>query len=122
MYQVYQVIILPYFKRQLKYYVKKHRHLKDDVISVLERFNKKQHIHLEGNIYKIRLPSRDIPRGKSKSFRLIILVIERGKFIVPITVYFKGNKEDITKKELNKHLETILFELKSEGLLSYNFR
>ena len=114
---MYQPIILPHFKRQLKRYLKKYRHLKEAVISILEDFNTRQHVHIGSNVYKVRLHTKDIPRGKSKSFRLLVFVVEIEKYLVPICIYFKGDQEDITKKEINDHLEMILFELRVENLL-----
>ena len=93
-----KIIILPHFRRQLKPYLKKHRRLKEDVIFILENFNEKHHIHLGNNIFKIRLKARDIPKGKNKSFRLILLLTKTEKFLVPLVIYFKGDQEDITKK------------------------
>ena len=114
---MYRAIIRPHFRRQLKRYLKKYRHLKDDIIITLENFDKRQHDPLGRSVYKVRLKSRDVPRGKSKTFRLIVLVIEVERFLVPITIYFKGERQDITKRELNNHLEIILFELKTQDLL-----
>jgi len=114
---MYQPIILPHFKRQLKRYTKKYRHLKEAVISILENFDKRQHVHIGSNVYKVRLHTKDIPRGKSKSFRLLILVIETEGYLVPICVYFKGDQEDVTKKEISDHLEMILFELRVENFV-----
>ena len=114
---MYQPIILPHFKRQLKRYHKKYRHLKEAVISILEDFDKRQHVHIGSNVYKVRVHTKDIPRGKSKSFRLLVFVIETEKYLVSVCVYFKGDQGDITKKEVNDHLEMILFELRVENLV-----
>lgn len=111
-----QFIILPHFYRQLKQLVKKYRHLKEAVIDVLENFDKNKQTHLGQNVYKIRLRTSDVSKGKSKSFRLIVLVVESGVYFVPITIYFKGDREDVSQKELNVHLETILLELQSQNL------
>jgi len=43
--------------------------------------------------------------------------IEADKYLVPVCIYFKGDREDITKKEINDHLEIILFELRMENLV-----
>ena len=110
---MYQIIISSHFRKQLKSYAKKYRHLKNEVITVLENFNKRQNVHLGNNVYKIRLKTKDIPKGKNKSFRLIILIIEIEKFIAPIVLYFKGNQENISKKEINDKMEAILFELRN---------
>ncbi|MFH1192312.1 MAG: type II toxin-antitoxin system RelE/ParE family toxin [bacterium] len=107
----YKTIILPYFRKQLKHYIKKYRSLKGAVIKELGGFDKKKAAHIGNNVYKMRLKCDDITKGKSKSFRLIILIIEADNFLVPITLYFKGDSENISKKELNDHLEKILLEL-----------
>lgn len=114
---MYQIVILPHFKRQAKPYTKKYRHLKSALITTLEQFRPEQHTPLGNGIYKIRLLSKDIPKGKSKSFRLIVLLIELDNLLVPITLYFKGDQATISKKDLNDHLETIVFELEAEKLL-----
>lgn len=109
---MYQVLFLPHFRNQLKNYLKKYRQLKTDVLDELENFDKRKYVCLGNNAYKIRLKSSDIPRGKSKSFRLILLVEEIDSIIVPVTLYFKGEREDISLKEINRHLNIIWFELK----------
>ena len=114
---MYQPIILPHFKRQLKRYTKKYRHLKEAVISIFENLDKRRHIHIGSSVYKVRLHTKDISRGKSKSFRLLVFVMETEMYLVPICVYFKGDHEDITKKEINDHLEMILFELRIEKFI-----
>src|SRR3989338_2824076 len=108
---MYEIFILPHFHRQLKRYSKKYFNLKHNLIAALLQFDKRQSIPLGSDVYKIRLKSSDLPRGKSNSFRLIILLVEVDKLLAPVTLYFKGDKINITKKELNQHLEIILFEL-----------
>jgi len=114
---MYKFIILPHFLRQLKPLAKKYRHLKGAVIRALESFDKRKGAFLGHNVYKIRIRSSDIPRGKNKSFRLIVFVVERENCIAPIAIYFKGDRADISPKEINGHLEIILFEARAENLL-----
>ena len=111
---MYQPLVLPYFRRQLKKLSKKYRHLKEAVVDTLDSFQKSENVHLGHNVYKIRIKTKDIQRGKSKSFRLIVLIVENEGFVVPICIYFKGEREDISKKEINDHLETILLEMQLE--------
>lgn len=115
---MYQIIISSHFRKQLKSYAKKYRYLKNEIIAVLENFDKRQNVCLGDNVYKIRFKTKDIPKGKNKSFRLIILVIEIEKFIVPVALYFKGDQKNISKKEINDRIETILFELRENKMLS----
>lgn len=110
----YKIIILSHFRKQLKPYFKKYRSLKGAIVKELEIFDKNKNVCLGNNIYKMRLNCDDIARGKSKSFRLILFIVETDNFLVPICIYFKGDKENINKKELNEHLEMILLELELE--------
>ena len=103
-----------HFIGQLKPLTKKHRHLKDDLISVLRNFDKGTSIALGNNLYKIRIKSSDIRKGKNKSFRLIIFVWQKKNTLVPIVLYFKGDKENISKKELICHVSIILNEIKNQ--------
>jgi|SRR3989338_1525809 len=109
---MYHLILLPYFHRQLKPYIKKHPGLREAIINIIEHFDKRQHDDLGNGVYKVRLSTETLQRGKSKSFRLIILLIEVKSMIVPITIYFKGDTATITKREINHQLAQILFELK----------
>lgn len=113
---MHNVFIATHFKRQLKAYTKKYRSIVDDVTSLLDGFDKRQHVDLGGGFYKARLKNGDMPRGKSKSFRAVIFFVEVEKLVAPVALYFKGDRKDISKKELNDHLEAVLFELRCEGI------
>lgn len=69
-------------------------------------------IRLSKQLYKLRLKCRDLARGKSKSFRLIVLLIEVENLLVPVTVFFKGDRGDISESELEAHLNKVKEELK----------
>jgi mRNA-degrading endonuclease RelE of RelBE toxin-antitoxin system len=107
-----KVIILPHFKKSLKPLVRKFPSLKETVVVFLETFDEKKCIKLQEELYKARLRTSDLSRGKNKSFRIIIQVIKSRELIVPIKIYFKSQKQNITLKEVNKDLEIILLELK----------
>jgi hypothetical protein len=47
---------------------------------------------------------------------LIVFIIEMQSYIVPITIYYKGDRKDISAKEVNDHLEIILLETKFFGM------
>ncbi len=104
---MYQYFIAEHFKKQLKTYLKKHRSLLDDVIETLKTFQKERAIPLGANTYKLRLASSDIPKGKSHAFRMVVLVLEIDNLIAPIAIYFKGNRTDISKREIMAHAEII---------------
>ena len=91
-------------------------HLHDAVARALDSFQKPRGIYLGKGLYKFRVASKDIHRGKSKSFRLIVLLLETESSLVPITLYFKGDRQDMAKQEINEHLEIVLLELKAYKL------
>ena len=111
---IYDFRITSYFSKQLKPYVKKFRHFKDDILLVLNEFDKSKHTYLGNGVYKARLKSRDLPRGKSKSFRLIIFLLEEANLLAPIAIYFKGGKETTSKEEINYHLAMTVKELEKD--------
>lgn len=106
-----KIIILPSFKRQLKSYVKKHQSLKEELVSCLENFDKKNAVFLGSGAYKLQLKVKNLNKGKNKSFRVLVLLIERENQLVPISIFFKGDKENLSRKEINDSLENALIEL-----------
>ena len=57
------------------------------------------------------ITTSSLKKGKSNSFRLVVLVVQKDDFLVPITIFAKSTKENITPKELEEHLKKILFDL-----------
>lgn len=115
---MYQVYLADHFLRQLKFYLKKYRHLEADLIHTLQHFRPETAIPLGRKLFKVRLKSSDIPRGKSKAFRLIIFLLEIKSVIIPITLYFKGHQADISEKEIEYHLAMVLTDIKIRKHLS----
>jgi len=107
----YQTLLLPHFKKQLKPLLKKYRDIGLSLKAALNNFEPKLHILIRPEIYKIRLATKSLSKGKSGSFRLYIYVLEIEEQIVPITIYFKGDRENLTLGELEKHAQIILSEL-----------
>lgn len=108
---MYQVIITHHFKRQLKPLLKKFPSLLDNAINLLEVFDEKSATDLGNDICKLRLRSTDLPKGKSGSFRLIILFAELDNALVPLTIYAKNERENMTKEEIYEHLILVRQEL-----------
>lgn len=106
------IIITKYFKKQIKPQLKKHRGLINDVIIELKKFDKNTAINIGRNVYKTRLKSSNLNKGKRNAFRLIILLVEANDFLAPITIYFKGEKENISKKEITEHEKIVIAEMK----------
>lgn len=105
---IYDYYITGHFKKQLKNLVKKDRTLKEKVIEELESFQKKRWIPLGKNIYKKRISKGN--KGKSGGYRLLILIVELDKFIIPVCIYSKNEKENISPLEISTHLDQINLE------------
>ncbi|MBI4262206.1 hypothetical protein HY624_01630 [Candidatus Uhrbacteria bacterium] len=98
--------------------MKKYRTLNDDLIETLQNFNTETAQYLGSKLYKVRLRSSDIPKGKNKSFRLILFLFEIKRTLVPITIYFKGDRSDISEKEIEYHLAMVLTDIQQKKFLS----
>jgi|SRR3989338_7572788 len=107
----WDIVILPHFKRALKPLVKKHRDIFDAVIFGLKQFDPNLAIKIRENVYKLRLSTKSLKRGKSGGYRLFTLALEIDKRLVPITIYSKSTKENLTETELETHIQIILTEL-----------
>ncbi|OGJ51055.1 hypothetical protein A2229_01325 [Candidatus Peregrinibacteria bacterium RIFOXYA2_FULL_33_7] len=106
---MYKIVITDYFKKQLKPLVKKNRGLKEDFKEVLLNFNKIQAVSLGMGIFKIRISGN--AKGKSGGYRLCIFILGIEEILTPVCIYAKNDKENITFKEIRKHLEKIKIEL-----------
>lgn len=107
----YQIFFAEHFKKQLKSYAKKYRRLQEDVISALETFEKSSAAYLGSQTYKIRVRARDISKGKSHAFRMIILVVEIDNIIAPVVIYFKGDRASIEREEIARHAKIVREEI-----------
>lgn len=108
---MYHYHITNHFKRQLKPYGKKYETILDDVISALKNFEPARSVALGKSTYKLRLRASNLPEGKSHAFRLIIVLLELNQIIAPITIYFKGDKDDIPRKEIRHHVNAVQEEI-----------
>lgn len=108
---MFQVYLAVHFLKQLKPLLKKYPNLSNDLVNQLKSFRKDLSIPLGHKLYKVRLKSSDLPKGKSKSFRLIIFIWEFKRTLVPITIYFKGDLENISQQDIEYHLTRILEEI-----------
>ncbi len=105
----FKVIPTKVFIRKVKKYKRKYIHILDDIdelVSIL-RENPEAGVHLKHSIYKIRLRSSDIPKGKSGAFRVIYYVLFNDGRIYLLTIYSKREKEDICWEEVEKIIKEI---------------
>ncbi len=106
-----QFILSEHFKKQLKPYARKYKHFKRDLAQFLEQFDKRQAVHLRKGVYKTRMRISDMTKGKSGAFRLIIHIVETDNVLLPITLYLKNERADISADEIDEHLTIVLAEV-----------
>lgn len=112
-----RIYLSDHFLRQLKPYLKKFRTLEYDLISALTQFRPETADALGQKLYKVRLKSSDVPKGKNASFRLIVFLLEHKNILTPIAVYFKSDRADITEKEIEYHLAMVVSEIRQKESL-----
>ena len=115
---MYRVYLADHFLRQLKRYVKKYHSLRDDLLVTLEHFHPESAQYLGGKLYKLRLRSHDLSKGKNKSFRLILFLVEINSVIIPVTIYYKGDRSDIQDDEIEYHLSMVLMDIQQKKFSS----
>src|SRR3989344_3395933 len=113
-----QVYLSDHFLRQLKPYLKKFRKLENNLIAALEGFQLETANRLGQKLYKVRLKSDDIPKGKNASFRLIVFLLENKSILTPIAIYFKSERSDMSEKEIEHHLAMVLSEIHQKESLA----
>lgn len=100
----------PTFFKALKRLRKKYRTLNEDIESLCStlRKNPMAGTPLGAGLYKIRLASSDIAKGKSAAFRVIYYLMLTADTIVLLDLYAKSTIENVPVSELRKVLESYL--------------
>lgn len=111
----YHFKILNCFKKQLKNYRKKFPSITNDVLFHLNNYEKEKATSLGLNNYKSRIKSSDLQKGKRSGFRMIIHIIKNDEILMPIAIYLKSDKENISKKEINSALKRAVQELSARS-------
>ncbi len=97
----YNIVPTPTFQKDVKSLRKKYRHISSDLeelqaILAEDPFAGDAVKGLEKTIFKIRLASSDMGKGKSGSFRIIYYLVTTDKTISLLTIYAKAYKQTIS--------------------------
>ena len=108
----YKIIPTETFKTQVRTLQKKYPHIRHNLKNLNEKLlqNPKSGKALGKRIYKIRLGSSDLTKGKRSGYRIISYVTDDDEKVRLLTIYIKPSKATITDKE-------ILSILLKEGLI-----
>lgn len=100
-----EVVLSRYFQKRMKKLRKHYPHVKEDVQPLIEYLSNGETPgdQLQGigfTVYKVRLPNRDIQRGKSGGYR-VIYYIRTEEQVILLTIYAKVSQADISMDEIN---------------------
>jgi hypothetical protein len=100
-----KIFFTKFFKAQLKKLKKKFPSVKEDLLSEIENFDLNKQIYIGKSVYKMRIASSDQKRGKSGGFRAYLYFYQVNKLLVPLCIYHKSQKENITSQELKYYFD-----------------
>jgi mRNA-degrading endonuclease RelE of RelBE toxin-antitoxin system len=106
-----QILFSTHFKKQLKKLKKKYPQLKSDLLDTVEKFDPKKETSIGRSIYKIRIPSSDMNKGKSGRFRSYFYLYVKKTLLLPLCIYPKSATESITENELKYHFDQTIQEV-----------
>lgn len=98
----YKIIPTEYFKQQVRELIKVYPNIRKDLkeLSRMLKENPKAGKPLGKKVYKVRLKSSDIGKGKRSGYRVITYVIDELQKIRILTIYAKPRKANISDKEI----------------------
>jgi mRNA-degrading endonuclease RelE of RelBE toxin-antitoxin system len=106
-----KILFSDHFKKQLKKLVSKYPQTKIDLLKTLALFDQDKEISIGKSIYKIRIASSDMQKGKSGGFRAYLYLHRRQDLLLPLCIYPKSENGGITENELKYHFDQVIAEL-----------
>ncbi len=105
----YKIVPTHNFDKELKRLAKKHRSIKEDVYELGEQLEQNPIIGDEiiEHCYKIRMAISSKNKGKSGGARVITYIYVVQETVFLLSIYDKGEKEDISNQELKNLIETL---------------
>ena len=106
----YSIIPTPTFQKDVKTLKKKFRRIVTDLEELDDMLTDNPLCGdaipgLDGKVFKLRLASSDMGKGKSGSFRVIYYLLAPDKTIYLLTIYAKAYREDIDTSEIKALLK-----------------
>lgn len=103
-----QIEYTPELKRNLRGLAKKYRHVRSDVQPFIDRLaaGESPGDQVPGiglTVYKVRIPNRDIRKGKRSGYRLLYYIKTPTKVIL-ITLYSKLEQADVSAVRIHRIL------------------
>lgn len=105
----YKIVSTHTFDRELKRLAKKHRSIKADIGELGEQLEENPTMGDEiiKHCYKIRMAITSKNKGKSGGSRVITYVYVTQETVFLLSIYDKGEQEDISNHELKMMIESL---------------
>ena len=108
----YSIVPTPSFQRDTKNLKKKYRHIGSDLEKLVDLLADNPVCGdaipgLEGKIFKVRLASSDMGKGKSGGFRIIYFISNPDSTIYLLSIYAKAYKENVDASEIKMLMKQI---------------
>jgi mRNA-degrading endonuclease RelE of RelBE toxin-antitoxin system len=108
----YEVQLTETFQKSIKALKKKYPKVKNDLLDYIKALEEDPSAGdpIPGwskEIWKVRVASSDVRKGKRGGYRLIYLWKAGDTTIYLLSAYFKGEKTEITKKEIENLLKKL---------------
>ncbi len=103
-----QIEYTPELKRNLRGLAKKYRHVRSDVQPVIDRLAAGESLgdqvpRIGFTVFKVRIPNRDIRKGKRSGYRLLYYIKTPTKIIL-VTLYSKLEQADVSAARIHRIL------------------
>ena len=106
---MFEIVKTKKFERQFKRLFKKHRSLREDLLTVVEQLEQNPYLGtpLGDDCYKIRLAMASKGQGKSGGARVITYLISENLEVYLLTIYDKSELDSIDDKTLKTIISSI---------------
>jgi mRNA-degrading endonuclease RelE of RelBE toxin-antitoxin system len=106
----YKIELTDNFKKEAKKLIKKYASLRAEIAELGKELAENPNIgtHLGNDVYKIRLSIASKNKGKSGGARIISFVKIINETVYLLSIYNKGDKDDISDKEIEELLKGYL--------------
>ena len=106
----YRVELTENFKKEAKKLIKKYPSLKDEINELGKELtiNPTKGTALGNDVYKIRIAIASKGKGKSGGARIISFVKIVDEIVYLLTIYSKGNRDNVSDKEIKEMLTEFL--------------
>ncbi len=105
----YKIVTTHTFDKELKRLAKKHRSIKEDICELGEKLDENPTLGDEiiKHCYKIRMAITSKNKGKSGGARIITYLYINEETVFLLSIYDKGEQEDISNNELKELIDSL---------------